>query len=270
LNRQVFPASLFPLRGDVSAEAGDTSVEVIGLVDIPIQRAYLPPANYDTLLYDATDNIFYFANPWDIPIGQVLEFTGYGYGTAALSWLASDTIAVGDGTPGDVSGGLGLTALILFGPTHYGSPYGYGYDEEYGSPYDQYYTTLYSGATQDWTMTLPSGPGTTGYVLATNGAGITYWTPQTGGGGSGFTYTVTSQNANYAAVSGDDVWCNGTFTVTLPALSTVQRVKINNRGTGTITIVPSSGLINGASSVIIARQYDSFEFSGDGVNIGVE
>lgn len=35
-NRQVFPASLFPLRGDVSAEAGATSVTVVGIQTIPV------------------------------------------------------------------------------------------------------------------------------------------------------------------------------------------------------------------------------------------
>ncbi len=36
MNREIFPASLFPLRGDVSAEAGAVTVEVIGLQNIPI------------------------------------------------------------------------------------------------------------------------------------------------------------------------------------------------------------------------------------------
>jgi len=35
-NRQVFPSSLFPLRGDVSAEAGATSVTVVGIQNIPV------------------------------------------------------------------------------------------------------------------------------------------------------------------------------------------------------------------------------------------
>lgn len=35
-NRQVFPSSLFPLRGDVSAEAGATTVTVVGIQNIPV------------------------------------------------------------------------------------------------------------------------------------------------------------------------------------------------------------------------------------------
>jgi hypothetical protein len=35
-NRQVFPAALFPLRGDVSAEAGATAVTVTGIQGSPV------------------------------------------------------------------------------------------------------------------------------------------------------------------------------------------------------------------------------------------
>ena len=36
MNSETFPASLFPLRGDVSAEAGSTTVEVIGMQNVPL------------------------------------------------------------------------------------------------------------------------------------------------------------------------------------------------------------------------------------------
>jgi hypothetical protein len=35
-NQETYPASLFPLRGDLSAESGNVIVEVIGLQHIPI------------------------------------------------------------------------------------------------------------------------------------------------------------------------------------------------------------------------------------------
>lgn len=38
-NRETYPASLFPLRGDLSAEAGATTVQVIGLDGTPIDFA---------------------------------------------------------------------------------------------------------------------------------------------------------------------------------------------------------------------------------------
>ena len=37
MNRETFPSALFPLRGDLNAEAGATTVEVIGLQNIPIK-----------------------------------------------------------------------------------------------------------------------------------------------------------------------------------------------------------------------------------------
>jgi hypothetical protein len=36
LNRQIFPSALFPLRGDLLAEAGATTVTVVGIQQIPI------------------------------------------------------------------------------------------------------------------------------------------------------------------------------------------------------------------------------------------
>lgn len=92
------------------------------------------------------------AGSLNIPVGQVIEFTGSGYTTAGLSWLAADTLAIGNGNEGDVSGGLGLTALILFGSSSY-------------SDYDLFHTTVYSGATTDWTLILPETSGATGQVL---------------------------------------------------------------------------------------------------------
>jgi hypothetical protein len=35
-NRESYPSQLFPLRGDVSAEAGDTSVTVVGIQTTPV------------------------------------------------------------------------------------------------------------------------------------------------------------------------------------------------------------------------------------------
>ena len=179
-NRCVYPSSLFPLRGDLSAEAGATSVLVTGIQGTPVNAGYSLNA-YDTLLYNENAGVFVFGSPWQIPVGQVLEFEGYGYNPVGISWLASDTIAIGDGTQGDVSGAAAMTALILFGPATYDGPY--GYDSEYGPPYDQFYTTIYSGATQDWILTLPPNPGTSGQVLTTNGTGVTYWSTVSGGGG---------------------------------------------------------------------------------------
>ena len=36
MNVETYPSSLFPLRGDISAESGQVTVEVIGLQNIPL------------------------------------------------------------------------------------------------------------------------------------------------------------------------------------------------------------------------------------------
>jgi hypothetical protein len=61
MNRETFPSALFPLRGDLNAEAGATTVEVIGLQNIPIK------ANPRT---DGTVPTYVAANgdiEWEVP-----------------------------------------------------------------------------------------------------------------------------------------------------------------------------------------------------------
>ena len=117
--------------------------------------------------------------------------------------------------------------------------------------------------------TTPAAPG--GYVLAmpqADGLGnISVAVPTAG---FGFKYTVISKTSNYVASSGDDVWCTGTFTVTLPAASTTTRVKVTNRGSGGITVSPASGTINGNATMILGTQYGAVELASDGTNWGIE
>lgn len=51
-NRETFPSALFPLRGDVSAEAGATSVIVTGLQTVPIST--VAPTDKQALVFDVT------------------------------------------------------------------------------------------------------------------------------------------------------------------------------------------------------------------------
>lgn len=113
-----------------------------------------------------------------------------------------------------------------------------------------------------------AAPPTTGQVLTATGATTANW--QTGGGGGGSEYTVTSQTTTYTAASYDDVWCNGTFTVTSPSPTTGNRFKVSNQGTGAITVSPVSGLIMGNASMILDGQYNTVELSSDGTNWTVE
>jgi hypothetical protein len=78
-----------------------------------------------------------------------------GYYPAGISYLGEGTLAIGDGTDGDASGGLALTGLLMYNGPHL--------------------TTVRSGATMNWTLTLPTTAGAAGQVLATDGNGGTYW-----------------------------------------------------------------------------------------------
>lgn len=54
-NRQVWPSSLFPLRGDLSAEAGATTVKVIGIQGTPVSNV-APTTTNQTLIYNSGTN----------------------------------------------------------------------------------------------------------------------------------------------------------------------------------------------------------------------
>jgi hypothetical protein len=56
-NRETFPASQSPLKGDVSGAAGATTVTVTGLQTIPVQAGL--PANGNVLTYNSTLNTWY-------------------------------------------------------------------------------------------------------------------------------------------------------------------------------------------------------------------
>jgi hypothetical protein len=54
MNREIFPAVLYPLIGDVRSQAGNQKVEVVGIVSIPI--ASTPTLSGQVLEYDLASN----------------------------------------------------------------------------------------------------------------------------------------------------------------------------------------------------------------------
>jgi hypothetical protein len=82
---------------------------------------------------------------------------------------------------------------------------------------------------------------------------------------------TVSQNAVYTASSGDIVMAtagSSGWTLTLPAVGLGNQVLVKkiDSGAGTITILPSSGTIDGASSATLVVQYDSLWLESDGTN----
>src|ERR1039458_448330 len=86
-HRQVFPSSLFPLRGDVSAEAGATTVRVIGLQGVPISPA--SPGSQDVFIYNSVTNTY---EPTSI---FAIEIEGHGMSLDKLIYING----VPDGAP---------------------------------------------------------------------------------------------------------------------------------------------------------------------------
>lgn len=79
--------------------------------------------------------------------------------------------------------------------------------------------------------------------------------------------TVAAKTSAYTMVAADDViLASGTFTVTLPAASSKKRLTVKNTGTGTITVAPASGTIDGAANRTLTTQYSSVDVVADGTN----
>jgi hypothetical protein len=267
LNRQIYPSALFPLRGDISAESGATSVIVQGIQGIPVVAPPIEPAGLDTFFYDSYNNDWFYASPWDIPVGTPLVWEGYGYGSSGISWIAPDTLAFGNGADGDVSGAAAMTALVLFGSASYYGPYN-DYDVDYGPSYDQFYTSIFSGATQNWNLILPPNPGTPGQVLTTNGTGVSYWSTIASSGGSVTSFsagnlsplfttsvaTATSTPAlsfSLSNAAGGTVFGNATASAAAPGYTINPVLGIPGTSTGTIALASSTALgrINGKYTI---------------------
>jgi hypothetical protein len=70
-NREVYPSSLFPLRGDLSAEAGATTVEVVGLRNIPISPTL--PTDGQVYSFVAVNDDW---EPTTVPFNQSIKVNG--------------------------------------------------------------------------------------------------------------------------------------------------------------------------------------------------
>lgn len=73
------------------------------------------------------------------------------------------------------------------------------------------------------------------------------------------TVTTVATNTIYLA--------NGTFNMTVPVTSGLQAT-IKNTGTGTITVLPASGVLDGGASASLI-QYMSINVVSDGTNVWV-
>ena len=130
-------------------------------------------------------------------------------------------------------------------------------------------------ANATYQLILPTGVGTAGQVLKTDGGDGTSeptaqlsWVDQSGGGGGGVTYSaITADPAN--AQAGYHYSCTGTFTITLATsgYSAGDEIRVKNMGTGTITIDPQTGTIDGSTTdYTLDVQYSAITLVSTGTN----
>jgi hypothetical protein len=91
-NRETYPSSLFPLRGDVSAEAGATTATVIGIQTTPVASTL--PTNQQVLVYQLAMTEYVpttLLNVWINGVGSSFDKKVYinGVTDGAASWSVS-------------------------------------------------------------------------------------------------------------------------------------------------------------------------------------
>lgn len=104
-----------------------------------------------------------------------------------------------------------------------------------------------------------------------NGTVLTVTAGTVGWGAAGAARTVVTKTTTYTAVTGDIVLASasgGAWALTLPAVTAgaTVTVKKTDSSANAVTVTPASGTIDGASTLVINAQYDSFDVVADGTN----
>ena len=167
-------------------------------------------------------------------------------GGSGASSGASNVPSAGSSTTSGVSTGQNSSTGSGTGSTAPTGPPGSAPAGASGTPFSQ----ITSGTNKSATMVVQAGSSIA--PSASNPGSIQ----------ANALWNITDQTANYTANQYDDVWCTGSFTVTLP--TTATRVKVTNRGSGSITVTPASGTILGNASMVLGTKYSSVELACDG------
>lgn len=107
----------------------------------------------------------------------------------------------------------------------------------------------------------------TGITIAVNDAGDTI-TISSGASGTGIATTRAVSTSQDLPNTDEVVLASGTINLTLPAVGSYvsRRMTIKNIGTGSVTITPASGTLDGAASKTLNVQYSSVDLVTDGTN----
>ena len=85
----------------------------------------------------------------------------------------------------------------------------------------------------------------------------------------GFLFSTSTVTGNYTATTSDQLLLvSTTATVTLPAAveTNGKRFVVKNIGDGVVTVVSTSGMLDGNVSIVVGVKYTSLDFVSDGTN----
>ena len=122
--------------------------------------------------------------------------------------------------------------------------------------------------------TFPTADGTPNQILKTDGAGALTFIDQPSGTAPDVITDTSGTNTTISTTTGIEevhLISNGAnnVAITIPAASTAgegYKYQVKRLGTGTVSVAPSSGTIDGAASFSLASQYDSVTLVSDNSN----
>ena len=122
--------------------------------------------------------------------------------------------------------------------------------------------------------TFPTADGSANQILKTDGAGALTFIDQPSGSAPDVVTDSSGTNTTISTTTGTEevhLISNGAnnVAITIPAASTAgegYKYQVKRLGTGTVSVAPSSGTIDGAASFSLASQYDSVTVVSDNSN----
>jgi len=257
-------------------------------------------SNQGSADFSASNNTFYYVNTASgttttvtLPgrtysaTNERIKFFNHGNGTLRVQ-ETSGTARIHPDESGNDPGGSGQTykdigsrSIIEF----IGIPNTYNWEWAISAQLELGKDTLandgdvlrYDSATDQMTAlpyTFPTSDGSANQILKTDGAGALTFIDQPSGTAPDVITDTSGTNTTISTTTGIEevhLISNGAnnVAITIPAASTVgegYKYQVKRLGTGTVSVAPSSGTIDGAASFSLASQYDSVTVVSDNSN----
>ena len=257
-------------------------------------------SNQGSADFSASNNTFYYVNTASgttttvtLPgrtysaTNERIKFFNHGNGTLRVQ-ETSGTARIHPDESGNDPGGSGQTykdigsrSIIEF----IGIPNTYNWEWAISAQLELGKDTLandgdvlrYDSATDQMTAlpyTFPTSDGSANQILKTDGAGALTFIDQPSGTAPDVVTDTSGTNTTISTTTGIEevhLISNGAnnVAITIPAASTVgegYKYQVKRLGTGTVSVAPSSGTIDGAASFSLASQYDSVTVVSDNSN----